>query len=260
VIFRRIKAHVVSENWFAVFIDFIIVVFGVFMGFQVQAWNEARSDDARTRAYLERIHADVGTDIESYALRLQFWKQVSDYGMLALDYVNSKDSDKSADWKILLAFFQSSQTGEFITTQATFDELRNAGELRLIGNVQLRTLISGYYTGAGNAVLTERPAYRENVRGRIPMKVQYYIWQHCYSLDPYLGQTLLDCSAPEDLLNAGEIADKIAANSALMFELRYWISTVHVASLISESRAKAATILQKAIKAELGEQKPKTIL
>ena len=44
MIFRRIKAHVAKEDWFAVFIDFLIVVFGVFMGFQVQAWNENRGD------------------------------------------------------------------------------------------------------------------------------------------------------------------------------------------------------------------------
>ena len=36
MIFRRIKAHIAKEDWFAVFIDFIIVVFGVYMGFQVQ--------------------------------------------------------------------------------------------------------------------------------------------------------------------------------------------------------------------------------
>jgi len=38
MIFRRIKAHIAKEGWFAVFIDFIIVVFGVFMGFQVTEW------------------------------------------------------------------------------------------------------------------------------------------------------------------------------------------------------------------------------
>ncbi|MEE9347889.1 MAG: hypothetical protein V3U82_06815 [Robiginitomaculum sp.] len=43
MIFRRVKAHVAKEDWFAVFIDFIIVVFGVFMGLQVANWSAARA-------------------------------------------------------------------------------------------------------------------------------------------------------------------------------------------------------------------------
>lgn len=35
MILRRIKSHVEKENWFAVGIDFAIVVIGVFVGLQV---------------------------------------------------------------------------------------------------------------------------------------------------------------------------------------------------------------------------------
>ena len=45
MLFRRIKAHVEKENWFAVFLDFCIVVVGVFIGLQVANWNEARSEN-----------------------------------------------------------------------------------------------------------------------------------------------------------------------------------------------------------------------
>jgi hypothetical protein len=48
MIFRRIKAHVQKENWFAVGIDFVIVVVGVFLGIQIGNWNDMRSDE---RAY-----------------------------------------------------------------------------------------------------------------------------------------------------------------------------------------------------------------
>lgn len=59
MIFRRIKAHVAKEDWFAVFIDFIIVVFGVFMGLQVQQWANDRSSHAEKISYLQAIHKDL---------------------------------------------------------------------------------------------------------------------------------------------------------------------------------------------------------
>lgn len=61
MIFRRLKAHVEKENWFAVGIDFAIVVIGVFIGIQVANWNEARTDRAAGEAIIKRLHEEVGT-------------------------------------------------------------------------------------------------------------------------------------------------------------------------------------------------------
>ena len=44
MIFRRVKAHIENENWFAVFIDFLIVVVVVFFGIQFSNWNESRQE------------------------------------------------------------------------------------------------------------------------------------------------------------------------------------------------------------------------
>ena len=37
---RRITQYVKTQNWFAIFLDFIIVVFGVFIGIQIANWND----------------------------------------------------------------------------------------------------------------------------------------------------------------------------------------------------------------------------
>ena len=42
MLLRRIIEHVKAQNWFAVGIDFVIVVVGVFIGIQVANWNDAR--------------------------------------------------------------------------------------------------------------------------------------------------------------------------------------------------------------------------
>jgi hypothetical protein len=42
MLLRRVIEHVREQNWLAVFIDFLIVVVGVFIGIQVANWNEER--------------------------------------------------------------------------------------------------------------------------------------------------------------------------------------------------------------------------
>ncbi|MEM7728529.1 MAG: hypothetical protein AAF311_04560 [Pseudomonadota bacterium] len=68
MILRRIRAHVEAENWFAVFLDFAIVVLGVFIGIQVANWNTAQQDRRDERATLEALHAQV---LEAEALTLR---------------------------------------------------------------------------------------------------------------------------------------------------------------------------------------------
>ena len=52
---RRVYEHVTTHNWFAVAIDFVIVVVGVFIGIQVSNWNEARKTSSAQSALLERL-------------------------------------------------------------------------------------------------------------------------------------------------------------------------------------------------------------
>ncbi len=44
MLLRRITKHVTEQNWFAVLIDFLIVVVGVFIGIQIGNWNDSRLD------------------------------------------------------------------------------------------------------------------------------------------------------------------------------------------------------------------------
>ena len=41
---HQIKQHVAAHNWFAVAIEFIVVVVGILLAFQITEWADARSD------------------------------------------------------------------------------------------------------------------------------------------------------------------------------------------------------------------------
>ena len=59
MILQRISQNIKSQNWFAVAVEFIIVVVGVFVGLQVQDWNEARKDRVEERVLLSRLHVET---------------------------------------------------------------------------------------------------------------------------------------------------------------------------------------------------------
>lgn len=59
MILRRITKHVKDQNWFAVGLDFFIVVAGILIAFQITNWNEARAERALEAEYTERLHREV---------------------------------------------------------------------------------------------------------------------------------------------------------------------------------------------------------
>ena len=59
MILRRFAENLKSHDWFAVGIEFVIVVVGVFVGLQVQDWNEARKERVEERHLLSRLHLET---------------------------------------------------------------------------------------------------------------------------------------------------------------------------------------------------------
>jgi len=69
VLLRRVISHFCRQEWTAIFLDFIIVVVGVFVGLQVDTWNVARRERAQEHEYLERLHADIQNTIAAQSER-----------------------------------------------------------------------------------------------------------------------------------------------------------------------------------------------
>ncbi len=67
MILRRITKNIKDQNWFAVGLDFFIVVFGVFVGLQVQQWALERQRQNSEGQYLMRLHGEVELLIASRA-------------------------------------------------------------------------------------------------------------------------------------------------------------------------------------------------
>ena len=99
--------------------------------------------------------------------------------------------------------------------------------------------------------MSERPAYRENVRGIIPLDLQLYVWANCYATNEQAKQELRDCASPVSEERAAEIVNAIRGDKSLMSELRYWMSTMHVALLIGRDRMTLARQVKASVDAEL---------
>jgi len=237
MLLRRIKRHVFNENWFAVFVDFVIVVVGVYVGIEVSNWNESRKEDALATQYLERLRADLQADGNTIDARQRFWKQVGDYGDAAIAYLETGTLRNESAWATVLALYQASQVAHYYSTNTTYEELRYSGELSLIRNPELEAAFADYYiSGVGqqaNYLLQYQPEYRERIRGKTPWQVQQYIWESCHlDGDTLVDQRMLECAAPIGEAEAASILAGYAADPDIIEQLRFWMSNLSVAGRV----------------------------
>ena len=58
MLLRHISAHIRGENWFAVVLDLLIVVVGLFLGLQIDTWWEGQKEARIEFTYLQEIRED----------------------------------------------------------------------------------------------------------------------------------------------------------------------------------------------------------
>ena len=65
MLLRRVLLHVRQQNWFAVLLDFVIVVVGVFIGVQVANWNDTQKQQTLYHDAYKRVTQEVSNNIKS---------------------------------------------------------------------------------------------------------------------------------------------------------------------------------------------------
>lgn len=256
MLLRRIKKHVQAENWFAVLVDFVIVVVGVYVGIEVSNWNDKLQERDRAVKYLERINLDLEADLVAIKDRMSFWSQVIDYGESAITHAETGVRHEGSVGKTILAYYQASQVAPYASIDTTYQELKNSGDLRLIKNDQLIGLLADYYV-TGSSLQADHlgqfiPEYREHIRGMTPWKLQKHIWANCYSVDKD-AQHLIDCDLPLSDAAGIAILDQFTNDPEVVRGLRFWITNLSVARDAFEATEQRAEHIFEQIAAILSE-------
>ncbi len=233
MILRRFADAFRRQDWFTVTIETLMVVLGVFLGLQVNNWNEARADGERSREYLSRIRAELVADMTELERHRGLWQKVVNEGYAAVSYAETGARGGATDWEILRAFLHASQSFQLSFADTTYSELRSAGELRLIPDADLRSALADYYVlvaarRGGQGPYQLLPEYREMVRGRMRSDIMHYYWQACYQQSAGVTN-FIDCPAPEGATGIADIIRQLAADQEIMDALRYWADTQRMA-------------------------------
>lgn len=135
-IFKKIK----HQNWGAAFIDFLVVVLGIFVAIQVNGWNEERINNQKEKVILNQLYNEVSSNIEHIKLLVNAHKK----RVAGLDYVvkgiidgTIEPSSSKAKDPIITMF----QLPPLRISMSTYHSLVATGDIALINDPELKALL-----------------------------------------------------------------------------------------------------------------------
>ncbi|MEQ8435763.1 MAG: hypothetical protein RIA71_16150 [Oceanicaulis sp.] len=218
-----------TQNWLAAGVEFVIVIAGVVIGFQINAWNEQRSERSEEVGYLLALTDDVRLSLASLErMNGNLARQQSALEGLYDAHRGQSDPDPEEMAGLIsrgLFFLSTLRVNE-----TTFDTLVSSGQLNLIGDpdlvAALQALDSAYEAARG----TIDNEYQVTYRFSDPLLIEFVDMGPTFSI-PWLqpGEPLT--------MDASLLTDRRFGNAVLY---RAFFSTQvkdHVESLMADLQA-----------------------
>lgn len=232
MILKRLRAEAARQNWLGVAVDLIILILGVFLGIQVNNWNQARLDRAEGGEYRERLYFDLESNQRDLAFRIHYYGQTLAHARAA---AAGLDQPVSADpGAFLIHAYQASNYIPQAIRHFTYDEVVASGKAERLGDRMLRERIANYYVGLATMqrLFDNVPPYREAIRSALPFTTQAQVMKDCpevLAADQYGSVTprLSDhCKSTMD----ARLAERVAAEVRTIADLR-WLLNRTIADL-----------------------------
>nr|WP_297350122.1 hypothetical protein [uncultured Glaciecola sp.] len=151
MILRRIATAIKKQDWFTVLVETLIVVFGVFIGLQVNNWNTVNTARAAERQLLSQLKSDVEAAVKlktNWLSETQLHRQSL---VEAVDIIQNKpqqeisrDAQCRAMWSSHLIFYPVAPLGsldEVLSKSSLFTPLGQAVRPALLNYRDQHTVI-----------------------------------------------------------------------------------------------------------------------
>jgi hypothetical protein len=241
MIAARFIEQIRKQQWMGVSIELVIVVLGVFIGMQVNNWNEARKDRNLARSYIGRIHDDIRGDLKRFDRGdVAADMRIAQVGVL-LHAVSAPESVNKAPARFLMAMEKAAwRTYEPVEPRA-YAELVSTGKMNLVTPIALRDAIAAYYAQIERwaPIASDQRAQDAFVRASAGLLDAHQI----DAVERSEGATNVDWT-DDDLSTAVDIARRLAATPAAV----RWLPELHhhqivVKAVDARNRASANALL-----------------
>lgn len=145
MLLRSVVHHVKAQNWTAIGIDFLIVVFGVFIGVQVDSWWDKQANAERERIYLNSLVKDFDEIVTSLKTSSEVYVDIAQNMSFLLEESRKDVTESSLDSLNSASRYLIRMTGTPINS-TTYSNLVGSGDLSIISSENIKNALAAFYS------------------------------------------------------------------------------------------------------------------
>ncbi len=145
MLLRRLSEHVRTQNWTAVGLDFVIVLVGVLLAFQINAWNEDRMERAEQAAALERLLSESQEAVTYLRRSIERFEAGNSRRVELLTRLDADDWEAFDNDAMAQAIVTIGRAPPAAPPRSAYDEVIASGLFSGLGDAAVRDAITEYY-------------------------------------------------------------------------------------------------------------------
>jgi len=146
MILNRLSKAIRKQDWFTVALEFVIVVFGIFVGLQANEWAQERQDRKHEQAALERLFLESQNALSLLEEDLQGTLRLNQLRRDAVQFVDSDAPVPENQLPLKIGINTLARFPSVLPVSVTYDELKSSGQMQLIRSAELRDQVAEFHT------------------------------------------------------------------------------------------------------------------
>ena len=168
IFFRKLRKNLLSENKIGRYLayalgEIILVVIGILIALQINNWRQQSLDRAKECIYLTDVILDLNSQLEVIQAQIDFESEViRDSEFILESYYLNKSFDVNLEFSKRINTLNNRKT--FSKSNSTFQELLSTGNLNIISDYNLKTLVLNYFQSLEleESIISKNNAYIDN--------------------------------------------------------------------------------------------------
>lgn len=142
MLFRRFLRSAGSQSWLAVFLDFLVVVAGIFVGLQATEWQTERRDRAQETDLIDRLHREFEQNRELIAEAIANREEVIDGLLFVADAVERGEVTEAEAESVSEGLSKMRHLPSLRLVIGTYRSAMATGELALLRDAELQAMLA----------------------------------------------------------------------------------------------------------------------
>lgn len=144
MILRRLREHVRQENWFAVILELVVVIVGLFLAFQLDRWYETQRIKSHQHVHLESLAEDFAENESRLTSAIRKAEKKMGAAITLRGEIRKDSPDLSVE-ELNLLIAQTTFLPTFHAVDLTYRNLVSGAALVDLPNSELRKELAEFY-------------------------------------------------------------------------------------------------------------------